>query len=117
MLKKRNILILGAIAGIAIWELQIRPSLPWWVKAFTPLSNETVVTTCKASIDGLDWQKIKDNPPSTLTELEALIGSGCPQELGGATWEALGNIFRATTNEDGELILEFEDEENDHIAI
>jgi len=113
-MKKRNIIILSAIAGIAIWELQIRPSLPWWVRAFTPLSDApTVIATCKASLNALDWQRMKADPPATLTELEELIGSGCPEALGNATWEVMGKIFKASTQEDGQLILEFEEIEED----
>lgn len=106
-MKKRNIIILSAIAGIALWELQIRPSLPWWVRAFTPISNDPTIATCKANLTALDWQKIKVNPPSTLTELESLIGKGCPEALGNATWEVMGHIFKASTQEDGQLKIEW----------
>ncbi|MDJ1169674.1 hypothetical protein PMG71_09570 [Roseofilum sp. BLCC_M154] len=107
-MKKRNIIIISAIAGIALWELQIRPSLPWWVRAFTPLSNqETAIATCKASLNALDWQKIKADPPATLAELETLIGEGCPEALGNAMWESLDYIFKASTQEDGSLKIEW----------
>lgn len=106
-MKFRSFLILGVIVGIGIWEIQIRPNLPWWVRAFTPLSNE-IATECHAPLTQVDWVKIEQNPPQTLEDLNRLIGEGCPQALGAATWELAGYILKATTLEDGTLQIEWE---------
>ena len=106
-MKLKNILILSAIAGVAIWEIQIRPNLPWWVRVVTPLSNE-IATECSAVLTQVDWIKIEQNPPQSLDDLKNLIGEGCPGALGSATWELMGYLLKASTLEDGSLQIEWE---------
>ena len=98
-MKLKNIAALVALAAVAGWEIGLRPHVVRSLMMARLRSLE--IEQCQASIDQLDWARLKQNPPRSLPEAEQLLGDGCRGELGALAYEFQQYLLQLEETEDG----------------